>query len=251
MIGVNKSDIGQFADFGAKNPRRNRTSAKGLFAMSDTLLLLFVVIALMSAITALLLFAAVLLNAIPGFLGSYSDGWPELYLLPFAGGWGVTSAVVLGMNGMLFALLARSRIVHNQSTYVEAGCPHCYELRLMRIRRRKRDRLVRLIGLPAWRYACQFCTWQGLRLKGDVHPAYGNVIVGAEVEKGSLELIESERSAGSANGDYSIQPLLAVDFAVDPEAKHEVLHEAESVAEGKDNAVDFARLCLEVVRAKK
>ena len=36
--------------------------------------------------------------------------------------------------------------------------------RLMRISRRSSDRLLHVFGIPAYRYRCRNCTWEGTRL---------------------------------------------------------------------------------------
>ena len=71
------------------------------------------------------------------------------------------------------------------------------------------------------------------------------------MEKGHPELAESDQSVSSANGDLSARPLLAVEFGVDAEVEQEAPDASESVPESKGNDYDFARLCLEAVRAKK
>jgi hypothetical protein len=74
----------------------------------------------------------------------------------------------LGLAALAAALLVglalRLIVIRNPRLQMETGCPQCGEQELMRISRHKGDRFLHLIGLPAYRYRCRYCTWEGLRL---------------------------------------------------------------------------------------
>ena len=68
---------------------------------------------------------------------------------------------------LLLGLLFRFVIMRNKRLRMEAGCPRCGEQELMRIARRSADRFLHLIGIPAYRYRCRNCTWEGTRLSDE------------------------------------------------------------------------------------
>jgi hypothetical protein len=75
------------------------------------------------------------------------------------------SAILAGLAGLLLLfLLLRELALRNRNLWMEAGCPRCHEQELMRISRRKRDRLLHMLAIPAYRYRCRNCTWEGTRL---------------------------------------------------------------------------------------
>ncbi len=82
-----------------------------------------------------------------------------------------------GSRGLLFAtilagfilftfLLLRFRLRRSEQLYPSAGCPHCHEMELIRVRRQRGDRAIDKFGIPARRYVCRNCSWGGLRLGG-------------------------------------------------------------------------------------
>jgi hypothetical protein len=73
----------------------------------------------------------------------------------------ITGAIALLM---LLWLLWRTALLHRHKSWLESGCPRCHENELMRIERQAIDRLLHALGLPAYRYQCRHCTWQGIRL---------------------------------------------------------------------------------------
>lgn len=80
----------------------------------------------------------------------------------------IVAAALLGLT-ILFVLYVRHRLVANKGLWSGIGCPECKERELVRVSRRTSDRLYRLIGVPAFRYACRNCTWRGLRVARREH----------------------------------------------------------------------------------
>jgi hypothetical protein len=79
--------------------------------------------------------------------------------------WRVLSLSLVGLALVLFVGLAlRLMVVGNPQWQMEIGCPQCGEQELMRITRHRGDRVLNLVGVPAYRYRCRHCTWEGLRL---------------------------------------------------------------------------------------
>jgi len=90
---------------------------------------------------------------------------PLMTGLAFGGGHLRLSVALAGLAGLLLlALLLREMILRNRRLWMETGCPRCHEQELMRISRRPKDRLLHLLGIPAYRYRCRNCTWEGTRL---------------------------------------------------------------------------------------
>lgn len=90
---------------------------------------------------------------------------PLMTGLAFGGGHLRLSMALAGLAGLLLlALLLREMILRNRRLWMETGCPRCHEQELMRISRRPKDRLLHLLGIPAYRYRCRNCTWEGTRL---------------------------------------------------------------------------------------
>lgn len=90
---------------------------------------------------------------------------PLMTGLAFGGGHLRLSLALTGLAGLLLlALLLREMTLRNRRLWMETGCPRCHEQELMRISRRPRDRLLHLLGIPAYRYRCRNCTWEGTRL---------------------------------------------------------------------------------------
>ena len=90
---------------------------------------------------------------------------PLMTGLAFGGGHLRLSVALAGLAGLLLlALLLREMTLRNRRLWMETGCPRCHEQELMRISRRPKDRLLHLLGIPAYRYRCRNCTWEGTRL---------------------------------------------------------------------------------------
>lgn len=75
----------------------------------------------------------------------------------------IVGAAILGLT-LLFALFVRYRLISNKRLWSGNGCPECMERELVRVSRHTSDRFYKLIGVPAYRYACRNCTWRGLRV---------------------------------------------------------------------------------------
>ncbi len=90
---------------------------------------------------------------------------PLVTRLAFGGGNRLLSLALVGLAGLLLLfLLLREMALRNERLWMETGCPRCREQELMRITRRTSDRLLHLLGIPAYRYRCRNCTWEGTRL---------------------------------------------------------------------------------------
>lgn len=75
-------------------------------------------------------------------------------------------SLILGSLAILtlLAILLRLAILNNRRLQLESGCPNCGRHELIRISRRSSDRLLHVFGIPAYRYRCRNCTWEGSRL---------------------------------------------------------------------------------------
>ncbi len=90
---------------------------------------------------------------------------PVLTSLAFGNGFRLLSLTLAGLAGLLLlGLLIRIMIMRNSRLQMVAGCPNCGQQELMRIARRPADRLLHFFGIPAYRYRCRHCTWEGTRL---------------------------------------------------------------------------------------
>ena len=85
-----------------------------------------------------------------------------VWLVNGANSW-IAGAALLGL-AVLFALFVRYRLTSNKRLWSGNGCPECQERELVRVSRKTSDRFYRLLGVPAYRYACRNCTWRGLRV---------------------------------------------------------------------------------------
>lgn len=120
-------------------------------------LLLLTSIFLFVVPTLILLFAELgLVSLVPTVLLTF----PKLTLFQIATGTFILSVVLM--------LLARWRVMHNLGLRPECGCPVCQERELIRVPRKRRDRMFSFVGVTAWRYACRNCTWGGLRVGGQM-----------------------------------------------------------------------------------
>lgn len=68
-------------------------------------------------------------------------------------------------------LLARWRILRKHFLWPAAGCPSCEAQLLLRVHRRRKDRLYTWIGIPVGRYQCRECRWNGLRIRRGMQPS--------------------------------------------------------------------------------
>jgi hypothetical protein len=90
---------------------------------------------------------------------------PIFNALAFGKGYLLLALTLAGLAGLLLlGLVLRWGIMRNQRLRMEYGCPRCGQQELMRIARRPADRLLHWFGLPAYRYRCRNCTWEGTRL---------------------------------------------------------------------------------------
>lgn len=71
----------------------------------------------------------------------------------------------------LLGLALRLWVVRNPRWQMESGCPQCGEHELLRVSRHSSDRFLNLMGVPAYRYRCRSCTWEGARLS-----EYGRIV---------------------------------------------------------------------------
>jgi hypothetical protein len=90
---------------------------------------------------------------------------PLLTRLAFGNGYQLLSALLSGVALLLLTLLLlRAIALRNPRAWIESGCPRCHEQELMRIARRGGDHFLHRLGIPAYRYRCRNCTWEGRRL---------------------------------------------------------------------------------------
>ncbi|MBP6016869.1 MAG: hypothetical protein KA586_09125 [Candidatus Promineofilum sp.] len=90
---------------------------------------------------------------------------PLLTSLAYGDGNWILSLALVGLASLLLlGLIARWIILHSKRLQMEAGCPNCGRQELMRISRRPTDRALHLFGIPAYRYRCRNCVWEGTRL---------------------------------------------------------------------------------------
>jgi hypothetical protein len=168
MIEFNRNELEHFADFhtSAGNQDTRRTWAETWF--EDRVFLALVLLTAF-ALLGLLVIAAILFTyAITGFLGFRVDIVNDAARWLLAGNRLILAVGALGLSALVFAVLSRYRLLHNPAMYAMAGCPQCYENELIRVRRRRRDRLFQFARLPLRRYACRNCTWFGMRLLGSL-----------------------------------------------------------------------------------
>lgn len=100
------------------------------------------------------------------------DMTPLLASLAFGNGYRLLSYWLLGLAVLLLLVMtARLLILNNNQLRMESGCPQCGQRELMRISRRPGQRLLNALGIPAYRYRCRNCTWEGTRLS-DVGEAF-------------------------------------------------------------------------------
>ncbi len=90
---------------------------------------------------------------------------PLMTGLAFGGGNVRLSLALAALAGLLLlGLLLREMALRNPRLRMETGCPRCHEQELMRISRRPKERLLHLLAIPAYRYRCRNCTWEGTLL---------------------------------------------------------------------------------------
>ncbi len=166
MIELERGEMERFANYDKGYNGRGKKSFRITFASWDKLSLVFVVVFLLSALAALFVLLTPVLDFILDFTGLHYAGWNEWEAWMSAGDRGFIVGVVLGLIALLFALLARYRVLRNFSVYAEAGCPQCHEHELIRVRRNRPDRALGFLGVPIRRYSCRNCTWHGVRLAG-------------------------------------------------------------------------------------
>lgn len=90
---------------------------------------------------------------------------PLLTSLAYGDGNWILSLALVGLASLLLlSMIVRWIILHTKRLQMEAGCPNCGRQELMRISRRSTDRALHLLGIPAYRYRCRNCVWEGTRL---------------------------------------------------------------------------------------
>ena len=93
---------------------------------------------------------------------------PLLTSLAYGNGNWILSVTLLTLAALLLlGMLLRLIILNNKKLQMESGCPNCGRQELMRISRRGSDRLLHVFGIPAYRYRCRNCTWEGSRLSDE------------------------------------------------------------------------------------
>jgi hypothetical protein len=166
MIEFNRNELEHFADFHSSsgNHDSRRTWAETWF--EDRLFLSLVLLAAFALLGILFIAAVLFVQFTVGVLGFRVDILNDAARWLLAGNRLILAVGALGLGALVFAALARYRLLRNPAMYAIAGCPQCYENELIRVRRRRRDHLFQFVRLPLCRYACRNCTWFGLRLLG-------------------------------------------------------------------------------------
>lgn len=97
---------------------------------------------------------------------------PALASLAFGNGYRLLSYALAGLGAILLAIMAARLFTLNSGRLrMENGCPQCGQQELMRVSRRTSQRILSRLGVPAYRYRCRNCTWEGTRLS-DVGEAF-------------------------------------------------------------------------------
>ncbi len=90
---------------------------------------------------------------------------PVLTSLAYGNGnWALTAALITLAGLLLIGVVLRWLILHNKKLQLDSGCPNCGRPELMRISRRPADRALHMAAIPAYRYRCRNCIWEGTRL---------------------------------------------------------------------------------------
>lgn len=90
---------------------------------------------------------------------------PVFTSLAFGNGYRLLSFALAILASLIWlGLLLRYLILNNRTLQLETGCPNCGRRELMRIARHPSDRFLHVFGIPAYRYRCRHCTWEGMRL---------------------------------------------------------------------------------------
>ena len=223
----------------AEAPRYGISDNKVEARSSDWLFGLLIVLALLAFLLALMVGLLQFLSSIAptvGWLQSVTStvNNPILpaALLPAGMPVGfLITVLLLVLSGLLF-LGARRRILHNPSMQAEAGCPTCQEQDLVRVHRKKRDRMISSLGIPFARYQCRECTWNGLRVKQETQPPiYVKEYLAAPI---SDEAVPEEAVPDEAVAEVAAAP----DEAGTEETKGDLIHVS---AQDFENVVAPAR----------
>lgn len=132
----------------------------------DTVALILALVIAVCGFGMLLLLSVPLLAVLLSVLGIDLPGVDTVAQWFSSGYKGLILAVALAVIGLLSFLALRFRVRHNALLYTAAGCPQCQEHELIRVRRRKTDRVIARLGIPVRRYVCRNCSWGGLRIGG-------------------------------------------------------------------------------------
>jgi predicted RNA-binding Zn-ribbon protein involved in translation (DUF1610 family) len=90
---------------------------------------------------------------------------PLMTQLAYGPGYQLISLALALLGALLLGwMLSRLVYMRNDHHWLDAGCPNCGKHELMRIGRQPSDRWLHNFGLPAYRYQCRECTWEGVRL---------------------------------------------------------------------------------------
>jgi predicted RNA-binding Zn-ribbon protein involved in translation (DUF1610 family) len=111
------------------------------------------------------------------------DMSPILSSLAFNQGYLYFSLALVVLAGLiLMGALLRQLVLRNRGLWLESGCPNCGEHELMRTARRDSDRMLHYVDIPAYRYRCRNCTWEGVRLsEGGAPVSPGVSITSADI----------------------------------------------------------------------
>lgn len=164
--------------------------------------LVILVLLTLSAASFLLPFAD---RALLTRLGALPNGRQLVdWMVNQSGSW-ILGAGLLGLL-LAFVLIKRFQTVRDQQLWYDTGCPQCFERELVRVPRKRSDRWYALVMLPAFRYACRNCTWQGLRIARRYNRPEPLTLAEALAEAGVGVAADYRVSAAQTGGDGGLSP---------------------------------------------
>jgi hypothetical protein len=214
--------------------------------------LVILVLLVLSAASFLLPFTG---HATLNRLSAMPNGRPFVHWLVNQNGSWILGIGFLGLL-LAFILIKRFQIVRDQQLWYDTGCPQCFERELIRVPRKRSDRWYVLVALPAHRYACRNCTWQGLRIArrhyrpeplipeptvAEVDGVLATAYESNDIETGDeMELVPATTSISPADP--------VADYANGEFPAAEIDGEGESV-EVVDNSISYEALVTEETEA--
>lgn len=161
----NQAELDLFRDAHKGHSNKKRESRVwGTLRIWDKFAFFLYVIAFLLLLTSIFLFVLPTLLLLISELGMAALVPPVVLLFPKITLFQIATGTFIA--SVLLMLLARGRVMHNHTLRPECGCPICQERELIRVPRKRRDRMFGFVGVTAWRYSCRNCMWGGLRVGG-------------------------------------------------------------------------------------